>query len=66
VVQAELAVHIKKVDDVRRWLLEAFEGGPAGTLVKYRVGNYNLLTSTTRLRISPMDYSYYHQEIRPQ
>lgn len=35
--QAELAVHKKKVEDVRRWFLEAFEGGPSGRLKKYRV-----------------------------
>jgi cell cycle checkpoint protein len=37
VLQAELAVHCKKVEDVRRWLVEAFEGGPSGKLAKYRV-----------------------------
>ena len=36
-VQAELAVHKRKVEDVRRWLLEAFEGGPSAKLRKYRV-----------------------------
>lgn len=35
--KAELAVHKRKVEDVRRWLLEAFEGGPSGKLRKYRV-----------------------------
>lgn len=35
--QAELAVHKRKVGDVRRWFQEAFEGGPAGKLKKYRV-----------------------------
>ncbi|RDB30728.1 Cell cycle checkpoint protein RAD17 [Hypsizygus marmoreus] len=34
--EAELAVHKKKVEDVRRWLTEAFEGGPSGKLKKYR------------------------------
>ncbi|KAF6752782.1 Rad17 cell cycle checkpoint protein-domain-containing protein [Ephemerocybe angulata] len=34
--EAELAVHVRKVDDVRRWLNEAFEGGPSGKLKKYR------------------------------
>ncbi|KAF8650709.1 hypothetical protein AX16_005082 [Volvariella volvacea WC 439] len=34
--EAELAVHMKKVEDVRRWFQEAFEGGPSGKLVKYR------------------------------
>lgn len=35
--KAELAVHKRKVEDVRRWLLEAFEGGPSAKLRKYRV-----------------------------
>jgi hypothetical protein len=35
--QADLAVHKRKVEDVRRWLLEAFDGGPTGKLRKYRV-----------------------------
>ena len=35
--EGELAVHVRKVDDVRRWLNEAFEGGPSGKLKKYRV-----------------------------
>jgi cell cycle checkpoint protein len=30
-------VHVKKVQDVRRWLDEAFVGGPSGKLRKYRV-----------------------------
>ncbi|KIJ61820.1 hypothetical protein HYDPIDRAFT_158739 [Hydnomerulius pinastri MD-312] len=34
--EAELAVHKRKVEDVRRWLLEAFEGGPSSKLRKYR------------------------------
>ncbi|KII85455.1 hypothetical protein PLICRDRAFT_56696 [Plicaturopsis crispa FD-325 SS-3] len=34
--EAELAVHKKKVDDVRRWFVEAFDGGPSGKLKKYR------------------------------
>ncbi|KAF5381671.1 hypothetical protein D9615_005567 [Tricholomella constricta] len=34
--EAELAVHKRKVEDVRRWLQEAFEGGPSGALRKYR------------------------------
>jgi cell cycle checkpoint protein len=37
VLQAELAVHVKKVQDVRRWLDEALVGGPSGKLRKYRV-----------------------------
>jgi cell cycle checkpoint protein len=35
--EGELAVHVRKVEDVRRWLNEAFEGGPSGKLKKYRV-----------------------------
>lgn len=35
--QDELAVHVRKVEDVRRWLNEAFDGGPSGKLTKYRV-----------------------------
>lgn len=35
--KAELAVHKRKVEDVRRWLIEAFEGGPSAKLRKYRV-----------------------------
>ncbi|TFK34628.1 Rad17 cell cycle checkpoint protein-domain-containing protein [Crucibulum laeve] len=34
--EAELAVHVKKVEDVRRWISEAFDGGPSGKLKKYR------------------------------
>ncbi|KAH7887075.1 Rad17 cell cycle checkpoint protein-domain-containing protein [Phlebopus sp. FC_14] len=34
--EAELAVHKRKVEDVRRWLLEAFDGGPSTKLRKYR------------------------------
>ncbi|KAG6336985.1 hypothetical protein ID866_2086 [Astraeus odoratus] len=34
--EMELAVHKRKVEDVRRWLLEAFEGGPSAKLRKYR------------------------------
>ncbi|KAJ8079450.1 RFC checkpoint protein Rad17 [Marasmius tenuissimus] len=34
--EGELAVHVRKVDDVRRWLDEAFDGGPSGKLRKYR------------------------------
>jgi len=40
VSQAELAVHCRKVEDVRRWLNEAFEGGPSGKLTKYRVRGF--------------------------
>ncbi|KAJ7728055.1 hypothetical protein B0H16DRAFT_1734821 [Mycena metata] len=38
-LQAELAVHVRKVQDVRRWLDEAFVGGPSGKLRKYRVSS---------------------------
>ncbi|KAI6129591.1 Rad17 cell cycle checkpoint protein-domain-containing protein [Pisolithus croceorrhizus] len=34
--EADLAVHKRKVEDVRRWLVEAFEGGPSRKLRKYR------------------------------
>ncbi|KAH9914163.1 Rad17-domain-containing protein [Epithele typhae] len=34
--EEELAVHKRKVQDVRQWLLEAFDGGPSGKLSKYR------------------------------
>ncbi|KAF9043051.1 Rad17 cell cycle checkpoint protein-domain-containing protein [Panaeolus papilionaceus] len=34
--EADLAVHVRKVADVRAWLQEAFEGGPSGQLRKYR------------------------------
>ncbi|PFH51634.1 hypothetical protein AMATHDRAFT_2909 [Amanita thiersii Skay4041] len=33
---AELPVHVRKVEDVRRWFHEAFEGGPLGKLRRYR------------------------------
>ncbi|EIN04674.1 P-loop containing nucleoside triphosphate hydrolase protein [Punctularia strigosozonata HHB-11173 SS5] len=32
----DLAVHKKKVEDVRHWLMEALDGGPSGRLRKYR------------------------------
>lgn len=35
--QETLAVHARKVQDVRQWFMEAFEGGPSGKLRKYRV-----------------------------
>ncbi|RPD65187.1 P-loop containing nucleoside triphosphate hydrolase protein [Lentinus tigrinus ALCF2SS1-7] len=34
--EEELAVHKRKIQDVRQWLVEAFEGGPSGKLKKYR------------------------------
>ncbi|KAG8788697.1 Cell cycle checkpoint protein rad17, partial [Ceratobasidium sp. 428] len=34
--QESLAVHPKKVEDVRRWLNEALTGGPTGKLRRYR------------------------------
>ena len=30
-------MHKRKVEDVRQWLIEAYEGGPSGILKKYRV-----------------------------
>ncbi len=41
--EAELAVHVKKVESVRQWLNEAFEGGLSGKLSKYRVSDRALL-----------------------
>ncbi len=35
--QAELAVHVRKVEDLRRWFTEAFGGGPSGKMRRYRV-----------------------------
>ncbi|KAJ4474461.1 Rad17 cell cycle checkpoint protein-domain-containing protein [Lentinula aciculospora] len=34
--EAELAVHVRKVENVRNWFREALEGGPSGKLRKYR------------------------------
>ncbi|KIJ54035.1 hypothetical protein M422DRAFT_42307 [Sphaerobolus stellatus SS14] len=34
--ELQLAVHKRKVEEVRHWLEEAFEGGPTGSLKKYR------------------------------
>ncbi|KAJ4474014.1 Rad17 cell cycle checkpoint protein-domain-containing protein [Lentinula edodes] len=34
--EAELAVHVRKVENVRNWLRESLEGGPSGKLRKYR------------------------------
>ncbi|KAJ3520257.1 hypothetical protein NM688_g9188 [Phlebia brevispora] len=34
--EGELAVHTRKVRDVRQWFLEAFDGGSSGKLRKYR------------------------------
>ncbi|EED82232.1 predicted protein [Postia placenta Mad-698-R] len=36
VTQDDLAVHKRKVSDVRQWLLESFSGGPSGRLKQYR------------------------------
>ncbi|KAJ3999073.1 Rad17 cell cycle checkpoint protein-domain-containing protein [Lentinula boryana] len=33
---AELAVHVRKVENVRNWLRESLDGGPSGKLRKYR------------------------------
>ncbi|KAI0353325.1 hypothetical protein OH77DRAFT_1483691 [Trametes cingulata] len=34
--EEELAVHKRKLQDVKQWLSEAYEGGPSGKLKKYR------------------------------
>lgn len=34
--ETDLAIHARKVDNVRRWFLEAFQEGPSGKLRKYR------------------------------
>ncbi|KAG7092916.1 hypothetical protein E1B28_009221 [Marasmius oreades] len=34
--ESELAVHVRKVEGVRRWLNEALDGGPSGKLRQYR------------------------------
>ncbi|EIW56046.1 Rad17-domain-containing protein [Trametes versicolor FP-101664 SS1] len=34
--EGDLAVHKRKIQDVRQWLLEAADGGPSGKLKKYR------------------------------
>ncbi|KAI9069618.1 Rad17-domain-containing protein [Trametes sanguinea] len=34
--EEDLAVHKRKIQDVKQWLLEAYEGGPSGKLKKYR------------------------------
>ncbi|KAI0674065.1 Rad17-domain-containing protein [Trametes maxima] len=36
ITQEDLAVHKRKVQDVRQWLLEAYDGGVSGKLKKYR------------------------------
>lgn len=41
-----MAVHKKKVEDVRRWFLEAFDGGPSGKLKKYRVSDASFPVDT--------------------
>ncbi|KAG6868583.1 hypothetical protein C0993_000848 [Termitomyces sp. T159_Od127] len=50
--ESELAVHKRKVEDVRRWLLEAFEGGPSGSLKKYRVRTSLLESSSAPYGVS--------------
>lgn len=45
-MQGDLAVHKRKIQDVRQWLLEAADGGPSGKLKKYRV------------RLSPLQSSH--------
>jgi hypothetical protein len=39
----ELAVHKRKVQDVRQWLLESFKGGITGSLRRQRVSLRHLL-----------------------
>ncbi|KAG8998506.1 Cell cycle checkpoint protein rad17 [Tulasnella sp. 427] len=34
--EEDLAVHKRKVEDVRRWLVDALDGGPGGKMRKYR------------------------------
>ncbi|KAG8904170.1 Cell cycle checkpoint protein rad17, partial [Tulasnella sp. 417] len=34
--EEDLAVHKRKVEDVRRWLVDALDGGPGGKMKKYR------------------------------
>ncbi|OSD07710.1 Rad17-domain-containing protein [Trametes coccinea BRFM310] len=34
--EEELAVHKRKIQDVKQWLIEAYDGGPSGKLRKYR------------------------------
>jgi cell cycle checkpoint protein len=43
--QEELAVHVRKVEDVRRWFTEAFGGVPMGKLKKYRVREHKTFTN---------------------
>jgi len=49
-MQADLAIHARKVDDVRGWFLDAFEGGPSGRLRKYRVRSPLCFQSSDNLR----------------
>jgi hypothetical protein len=48
-VQKTLAVHNKKVDDVRAWLDQAFTGGPTGKLRKYRVSILSMCIDVTEI-----------------
>ncbi|THH00552.1 hypothetical protein EW145_g7063 [Phellinidium pouzarii] len=60
--ETEVAVHKRKVEDVRQWFQEAFEGGPTGKLKKYRrvlvltgpAGTAK--TTTVRLLAKEMDF----------
>ncbi|PCH37104.1 Rad17-domain-containing protein [Wolfiporia cocos MD-104 SS10] len=36
IAEEDLAVHKRKVQDVRQWMIDAFDGGPTGKLRKYR------------------------------
>ena len=56
-VQGELAVHKRKVEEVRQWLVEAFEGGPSGKLKKYRVSHSIEMLVYPEIRVS-LDFMY--------
>ncbi|KAG5642066.1 hypothetical protein DXG03_003643 [Asterophora parasitica] len=65
--EAELAVHKRKVEDVRRWLQEAFEGGPSGALKKYRVRDWvspSGTAKTTTIRVLARDMGFEIMEWR--
>ncbi|KAE9384363.1 hypothetical protein BT96DRAFT_1008154 [Gymnopus androsaceus JB14] len=42
--QEDLAVHVRKIENVPTWLQEALNGGPSGKLRKYRVPCFTRLT----------------------
>ncbi len=56
-IQEELAVHVKKVRDIRQWFVEAFEGGPSGRLRKYRVSIMDALALFTYMTVRITAYS---------